>query len=81
MIRIILAMLLPQQNINNSVLSYGLGAGIADLNGDGWPDLYISNDYNFDYVYINNKNGTLQSIERLFWDISQFSMGDAVADV
>ena len=48
-----------QAGINGSPLSYGLGIGIADINNDGWPDFYVSNDYNVpDYLYINNKNGT-----------------------
>ena len=70
-------------NLNNSTLSYGLGAGIADINGDGWPDMYISNDYGVpDFLYINNKNGTFTNeLEKCLGHISQFSMGDAVADV
>ena len=52
-------MLQLQQKLAVSILSYGLSAGIADINGDGWPDIYISNDYGVpDYLYINNKNGT-----------------------
>ena len=35
---------------------YGLGIGIADINEDGWPDIYIGNDYvSNDVLYINNK--------------------------
>src|SRR6266568_3299791 len=38
---------------------YGLGAVVADLNGDGWPDIYVSNDgAPNDVVYVNNGNGT-----------------------
>src|SRR5690242_12087717 len=48
-----------QSGLVNSLLSYNLAAGIADLNNDGWPDIYISNDYLVpDYLYINNRNGT-----------------------
>lgn len=70
-------------NLNSSILSYGLGAGIADINGDGWPDMYISNDYGVpDFLYINNKNGTFSNeLQNCLGHISQFSMGNAVADI
>lgn len=69
--------------INSSALTYGLGAAIGDMNNDGWPDFYISNDYGVpDYLYINNKNGTFtNTLQTAMGHISQFSMGDAVADV
>ena len=70
-------------NLNSSVLSYGLAAGIADINSDGWPDMYISNDYGVpDFLYINNKNGTFANdLQNCLGHISQFSMGNAVADI
>ena len=38
---------------------YGLGIGIADINDDDWPDIYIGNDYvSNDILYINNRDGT-----------------------
>lgn len=44
--------------INNTRLSYGLGLSIADVNNDGWPDIYLSNDYlSPDCLYINNGDG------------------------
>ncbi|HLO82343.1 MAG TPA: VCBS repeat-containing protein [Chitinophagaceae bacterium] len=69
--------------INGSELSYGLGIGISDLNADGWPDFYISNDYSVpDYLYINNKNGTFTNqLEVCMGHTSQFSMGNDIADV
>jgi len=69
--------------IRNSGLSYGLGAGIADINGDGWPDIYISNDYSVpDHLYINNKNGTFTDrLQQQMGHISVFSMGNDVADI
>lgn len=69
--------------LQNSALSYGLGAGIADINKDGWPDIYISNDYGVpDFLYINNGNGTFTDVkEKALGHISQFSMGNDVSDV
>lgn len=68
---------------SSSALSYGLGAGIADINLDGWPDIYISNDYGVpDYLYINNKNGTFtDQLTSSMGHISLFSMGNNVADI
>ena len=69
--------------ISSSPLSYGLGAGIADINSDGWPDIYVSNDYDIpDYLYINQKNGTFSNkIASAMGHISHFSMGNEVADI
>ena len=68
---------------SSSELTYGLGAGIADLNGDGWPDVYVSNDYGVpDYLYINNKNGTFTNkIQQSIGHTSNFSMGNDIADI
>ena len=64
-------------------LSYGLGAGIADINGDGWQDIYISNDYTVpDYLYLNNGDGTFtNNIDNALGHISHFSMGNDIADI
>ncbi len=62
---------------------YGLGIGIADINMDGWPDIYVGNDYvSNDVLYINNRDGTFtnQIKERLKHQ-SLFSMGIDIADV
>lgn len=69
--------------INGSELSYGLGLGISDLDEDGWPDFYVSNDYSIpDFLYINNKNGTFTNkLEQSIGHTSQFSMGNDVADI
>lgn len=72
-----------QAGISSVSLSYGLGAGISDINGDGWPDIYVSNDYTIpDYLYINNHNGTFTNrLSSSLGHTSQFSMGNNVADV
>ncbi len=72
-----------RSGLSSSVLSYGLGAGVADLNGDGWSDLYISNDYAVpDYLYLNNRDGTFtDQLKFSLGHTSNFSMGNAVADV
>jgi len=69
--------------ISGSSLSYGLGIGMADINQDGWPDFYVSNDYTIpDYLYINNQNGTFTDrLGENMGHISQFSMGNDVADI
>jgi hypothetical protein len=69
--------------ISGSELSYGLGLGISDLNNDGWPDFYVSNDYSVpDYLYINNKNGTFTNqLPTSMGHTSQFSMGNDIADI
>ena len=71
-----------ESGIVGSELSYGLGVGIGDFNQDGWPDFYLSNDYNVpDFLYINNQDGTFSnSIHTATTHISQFSMGNDVAD-
>lgn len=68
--------------IGNSIC-FGLGASVADFNGDGWPDLYVSNDYDEDdYLYINQKDGTFkESLRDYFGHTSKSTMGCDVADI
>ena len=72
-----------QAGIINTSLSYGLAAGIADVNGDGWPDIYISNDYSVpDRLYINNGNGTFtDELQKQIGHTSFYSMGNDIADI
>jgi hypothetical protein len=61
---------------------FGLGLAIADFNSDGWPDVYVGNDFvTNDVLYINNRNGTFtnESPRRIAHQ-SQFSMGNDAAD-
>lgn len=61
---------------------YGLGLAIADLNYDGWPDIYVSNDYlTNDLLYINNQDGTFTNqIGSSIKHQSKFSMGNDISD-
>lgn len=69
--------------ISSSSLSYGLGVNVSDINQDGWPDIYIGNDYTMpDYIYINQKNGTFKDqIQQMLDYTSHFSMGNDIADI
>ena len=72
-----------QAGIHSSVIGFGLGIAVSDINLDGYPDLYIGNDFHEnDYLYINQKNGTFsdESTSRLM-HTSMYSMGVDVADV
>jgi hypothetical protein len=62
---------------------YGLGLAIADLNLDGWPDIFVGNDYvTNDLVYINNQDGTFTNqAKNTLKHQSRFSMGCDVADI
>ncbi|HEY8783413.1 MAG TPA: VCBS repeat-containing protein [Mucilaginibacter sp.] len=72
-----------ESHIENGTVSYGLSAGIADINDDGWPDIYINNDYNIpDKLYINNKNGTFTDhLQDFLGHTSFYSMGNDIADI
>ena len=72
-----------QAGLRQSPLTYGLGIAIADINKDGWPDVYVTNDYNEpDYLYINNHDGTFTDMaDKSFRHLAQFSMGVDIADI
>jgi hypothetical protein len=72
-----------QAGIIQSVIGYGLGICVADINMDGWPDMYVGNDFQEnDYLYINQKNGTFkETLQDATMHTSQFSMGVDIADV
>jgi hypothetical protein len=69
--------------IINNLLSFGLGVAVSDINQDGWPDIYVSNDFNEeDYLYVNNQDGTFTNVIReATGHVSLFSMGSDIADV
>ncbi|MGZ8556708.1 MAG: VCBS repeat-containing protein [Chitinophagaceae bacterium] len=62
---------------------YALAVVTADLNADGFQDIYVSNDYaDNDYMYINQKNGKFKDeIKKATNHLSLFSMGADIADI
>lgn len=72
-----------EAGILGNPLSYGLSVVVSDMNGDLWPDLYISNDYiEDDYLYINQQDGTFsESIRSYLTHASYASMGVDIADI
>jgi enediyne biosynthesis protein E4 len=61
---------------------FGLGASVCDINKDGWPDIYIGNDYiSNDLLYINQRNGTFRDMIKDYTKhISNSTMGVDIAD-
>lgn len=72
-----------EAGIYGSVIGFGLGVTVGDINNDQWPDIFVSNDFfERDYLYINNQDGTFR--ERLpeqMNSISGASMGADMADI
>lgn len=69
--------------IHGTLMSFGLGVSVGDVNDDSYPDIYVSNDsYERDYLYINQKNGTFKDqFEECIKQTSFSSMGADVADI
>jgi hypothetical protein len=66
-----------------TIEGYGLGATIADLNRDGWKDIYVSNDFlSSNILYINNQNGTFTDrTQEYFKHTSYNAMGQDIVDI
>jgi len=62
---------------------YSLGVAISDINKDGWPDIYVSNDFQSDDIlYINNKDGSFINETSKYLKHTEFAgMGVSIADI
>ena len=71
-----------EAHIDGSGLNFGLSVAISDINNDGWPDIYVTNDYSErDFLYLNNKDGTFREVlSKAAGHISEFAMGSDIAD-
>ena len=72
-----------EAGIYGSVIGFGLGVTVGDINKDGWMDIYVSNDFfERDYLYINNGDGTFtEQVESQMKSLSAASMGADLADI
>jgi len=72
-----------QAGIHGSLMSFGLGVSVGDLNNDGYPDIFVANDsYEKDYLYINQKNGAFKDVSEDAVEHHSFSsMGADIADI
>jgi hypothetical protein len=72
-----------EAGIYRSQIGYGLGVNTSDINNDGYPDIYISNDFHEnDYLYLNNGDGTFsEQLTAMIRHTSRSSMGNDVADM
>lgn len=62
---------------------YGLGVAVVDIDQNGWPDIFVSNDYlSNDLLYLNNKNGGFSEVSAAAFKHTSYSaMGNDVADI
>ncbi len=72
-----------EAGIYGSLIGFGLGVMVTDINKDLYPDLYVSNDfYERDYLYINNQDGTFsEEIKEWTQHLSLSAMGIDIADI
>lgn len=72
-----------QAGVYGSLIGFGLGVTVGDVNNDNYPDIYISNDFfERDYLYINQKNGTFtEELEKRINHTSLASMGADMGDI
>ena len=71
-----------EAGIHGGGINFGLGVSISDVNLDGWPDIFVTNDYEEqDFLYLNNQDGTFtESSKQAFGHLSRNGMGTDIAD-
>ena len=69
--------------IYGSLIGFGLGVMVSDINKDLYPDIYVTNDfYERDYLYINQKDGTFkEELSKWTSHLSLSAMGIDMADI
>jgi hypothetical protein len=72
-----------EAGIHGGLISFGLGVSVSDINNDGYPDIFVSNDsYEKDYLYINQQNGVFRDeLEAWMQHTSFSSMGADISDI
>ncbi len=72
-----------EAGILGSIIGFGLGVTVGDIDQDGWMDIYVSNDFfERDYLYLNNHDGTFrENLTHMMRCISAASMGADMADI
>jgi len=72
-----------EAGIYGSIIGFGLGVTVGDINQDNWPDIYVSNDFfERDYLYLNKQDGTFEEVlTEQMRAISAASMGADMADI
>lgn len=72
-----------QAGIYGSAIGFGLGVAVGDVNQDGWPDIYVANDFfEKDYLYLNQQNGTFrEQLDQTTNELSLGAMGVDMADI
>ena len=72
-----------EAGILGSVIGFGLGVTVGDIDLDGWLDIYVSNDFfERDYLYINQRDGTFsEELTERITSTSAASMGADIGDL
>ncbi|MFV8226045.1 VCBS repeat-containing protein [Christiangramia aquimixticola] len=71
--------------IFQGIIGYGLGVGVGDFNNDGYPDIFVGNDFfENDYLYINQQDGSFKDLittnPESLGHTTHYSMGNDIAD-